>query len=258
MFGYRAYVFQRYLDCMNEALTLRQQLVGEQGTDALATLREGAASLRARVEALKICLPDDVLDELKAQPRQIEGDLAWLDDGLRRPNLNTARGAVIDIVERRGPQIWRSFDDWCDANTRQDAEFHQRVERLLNIGQADSAVRKAWAVFKSRVTRQFDLPSDIDGEKLATRLFGGEGATKPLLPGPEREGYLRLVQGLYALHRNEIVHNDISADLGATEALLVLLSGILVRLQPLSPASATADPLNSGGQVTRARRASRT
>ena len=232
MFGYRAYVFQRYLDCINEGLALREQIADitrrprEQQRDSLPDLREHAATLRARIEALKTSLPDEVLDELRASPKLIESDLFWLDDGLRRPNLDTARGAIVDVVERRGPLIWQRFDAWCDRNTARDNDLSQKVERLLNIGQADSAVRKAWAVFKSRLTQKFGLPHDIDGEKLAAKVFGPDGETKALLPGPEREGYLRLVQGLYSLHRNEIVHNDVSADVGSTEALLILLSGV--------------------------------
>ncbi len=239
MFGYRAFVFGRYLDCMNEGLALRQQvaevaaLPGEDRRERLPDLREQAATLRSRVEALRATLPDEVLDELISLPKHIGSDLSWLDDGLRRPNLSTAMGAVVDIVERRGPRVWQTFEAWCDRHTATDAELEQKIERLLNIGETDSAVRKAWAVFKSRVVRRFDLPTGIDGDRLAVAVFGAEGATAGGLPGPEREGYLQLVKGLYALHRNEIVHNDVAADVGATEAVLALLSGLLVRLDSL-------------------------
>lgn len=224
---------------MNEGLALRWQLTEvvalprDEQRDQLPNLRERAATLRSHVGALTSALPDDVLDELKAFPRHVEKDLGWLDDGLRRPNLGTAHGAVDDILERRGPLIWRQFEGWCDRHSASDSELDQKVERLLNIGQADSALRKAWAVFGSRLRDKFGLPDGIDGDALAVKIFGPEGATEGRLPGPEREGYLQLLKGLYALHRNDVVHKDEPSDIGATEAILILLGGVLVRMDSL-------------------------
>ncbi len=77
----------------------------------------------------------------------------------------------------------------------------------------------------------FHLPADTDGDKLAGKLFGGESVTTQFLAAHEREGYLHLFKGLYALSRNPVAHNDVPPSPEETEAVLALLNSALVSIE---------------------------
>ena len=77
----------------------------------------------------------------------------------------------------------------------------------------------------------FNLSDGLDGDRLAGKLFGSEGITTRILEDREREGYLHLFKGLYALSRNPITHNDVPVNPEETEAVLALLNSALVRIE---------------------------
>ena len=72
----------------------------------------------------------------------------------------------------------------------------------IESGQLNVAVREAWPIFKTRMVERLGISREIDGHNLANAIFGSDGAMAGLLSDKEREGYLNLFKGLYALSRN--------------------------------------------------------
>ena len=118
---------------------------------------------------------------------------------------------------------------------------------FIESGQMDAAVRAAWPIFKTRMVDRFGISEEIDGHRLVVEVFGSDGATAGLLPAKEREGYLNLFKGLYALSRNPLSHNDMRANPAEVEAALLLISTTLTMVEQLP---AQERPSMEGSGVT--------
>ena len=106
----------------------------------------------------------------------------------------------------------KEFERWYEQQSPTDTALGDRLYPHITGGQLNPALREAWPLFKTRMVEAFGLTDDLDGHELANKLFGNNGATAGLLPNVEREGYLNLFRGLYALNRNPVSHNDLQAN----------------------------------------------
>jgi hypothetical protein len=233
MLDYRSHVYSKYAAAMTAAFWQRRRFVEwqareDQREQKLGELREGYPELVAAIDALYNALPDEVLDTLRGT--NLRRHLAFMERYLRQATPESAVGDSVDLTDRDLPGVWSAFEAWFQSHSAVDDEFVRKVDRLLNIGQGDSAIRKAFAVFKSRLVALFPVPSDLDGERLAVAVFGAQGSARGRVSDSECEGYLSLLKGLYALHRNETTHNDVTVDPQEAEAILMLLNSAIARL----------------------------
>ena len=241
MFGYRALVNELYAAASAEAAGLvllfaQSQHAGhsEQHTQRLRTQ---TGSLRAAVDKFLDVLPEDM-----ASPKDnLERHLHFIDYYLGMSQAENCTQDPVDILQRDLPQRLQSFNEWYEQRSRNDASFVDRVNRLHARGQTNAAVREAWAIFKTRMVEAFNLPTELDGERLAVKLFGPEGETASILDNEVREGYLNLFRGLYALSRNPTTHNDILPDPQKAEAVLALISSALAEIEAARATVAYAD-----------------
>ena len=153
-------------------------------------------------------------------------------------------GDPVDILGADVPTVLQCFDEWCHSQAPQDPDLSKRLEPYIKAGQLNAAVRETWAIFKTRMVNMFNLPSTLDGHKLAEELFGTDGATAEILGGSEREGYLNLFKGLYSLIRNPVTHNDLPPNPDETEAAIALVNSAIVKVERAHQlaASGTANP----------------
>ena len=140
----------------------------------------------------------------------------------------------IDIVKHDLPDTLKLFEEWYSTQSDLDSELSTRLLPFLTSGQLNAAVREAWAIFKTRMVKQFELADELDGYNLVTALFGSNGVTAGLLPDRDREGYLNLFKGLYALSRNPTAHNDTPPNPAEVDAVLTLISFTLVKIEKLT------------------------
>ena len=145
------------------------------------------------------------------------------------------------------PDILKQFDKWYASQSGLDQDLSIRLMPFIESGQLNAAVREAWPIFKTRMVNRFGISREIDGSKLVVAIFGPDGATAGLLPGPEREGYLNLFKGLYALSRNPPSHNDVRPNPAEVEAALLLISTTLTKVEKLP---AEKRPSKEGSGVT--------
>ena len=189
-----------------------------------------AASLRTAASEFWSAIPEEVKTNCPGR-HQMWRHLHWIQYRLDRNQPGACVSDPVDILEADVPAVLQCFDDWCDRQAPQDFDLGKRLEPHIKAGQLNAAVRETWAIFKTRMVNMFNLPSTLDGHKLAEELFGTGGATAEILGGSEREGYLNLFKGLYALIRNPIVHNDLPPNPDETEAVIALVNSAIVKVE---------------------------
>ena len=196
----------------------------------LPSLRSQAASLRAAVDALHGALPPDVQVRVAENSRLLR-HMSFIERYLGLSQPGGCSRDPVDIVKLDLPAVLEVFEGWYETHSPTDPVFVDRLGPHVSNGQLNAAVREAWVIFKTRMVSLFNLPTEFAGDRLAGKLFGSEGITTRILEDREREGYLHLFKGLYALSRNPITHNDVPVNPEETEAVLALLNSALVRIE---------------------------
>ena len=195
----------------------------------LESLRNQAATLRQAVEEFLSALPFERGNDL----RNLKRHLHFIDRGLKDGYPWECAPDPIDIVRSDIPGVLKQFNKWYASQLDLDQDLSARLMPYIESGQLDAAVRAAWPIFKTRMVKRFEIPGEIDGHELVVAIFGPNGATAELLPGPKRKGYLNLFKGLYALSRNPLSHNDIRPNPAEAEAALLLISTTLTMVEQL-------------------------
>ena len=206
--------------------------------ETLPDLRNSAASLRTAVDRLREALP---LEVREGDSSNLVRHLYFIDYWLNKRLPRSCMGDPVDIAAHDLPDVLKLFELWYERQSPTDYALNASLEPQITSGQLNAALREAWPVFKTRMVNLFGLADDLDGDKLASKLFGSNGATVGLLSDGDREGYLNLFKGLYALSRNPVVHNDIPANPEETSAVLALINSALVRLEGVRGTTAFAD-----------------
>ena len=191
----------------------------------LSEVKIALAALKDCVEVLVQALPEQVRNTGNLH-RHLYFSRHWLD----KDEPWSCIGDASDILSRDLPAVLDAFELWYTESSHLDQQLLDRLKSFDKVTHVNSSVREAWAIFKTRCVEEFGLSARSDGSKLAGELFGGEGATKGLLENPEREGYLNLALGLYALSRNPLMHNDLQPNPAVADAVLVLIGHMLNRL----------------------------
>ena len=192
----------------------------------LTATRTALDQLERAVAELKAVLP--------IEARNTEGldrHLYWSSKRLRERQPEECAGDARDILVQDLPHLLTKFNSWYEKQSQLDPLLSTRLQPLVRAGHTNSAVREAWAVFKTRCIDAFDLPAEIDGWRLAERLFGDNGVMQDRMNDSERRGYQHMLKGLYALSRNPIAHNDSPPNPAEADAVLTLVSRTLARLE---------------------------
>ena len=199
MLTYRAHVYNLTMAASAEASSLALALsrcesaliVGSDRPSTLQAhlpdLRTQAASLRTAVEELMETLPPEVQSQAK-ESTDLYRHLNFTDYWLRKNLPERCTQDSIDIVSTDIPGVLDVFEKWYERRSPVDQILNDRLKPHLVNGQLNAASREVWAIFKTRMVKLFNLPPDIDGDKLAGKLFGGRSATTQLLEAKEREG----------------------------------------------------------------------
>lgn len=250
MLTYRAHIYALAMAASAEATRLALALsrcVGDQqvATDVhgvfaahLPGLTSQTTTLRVAVDEFKGALPLEVKGEVEERTR-LQQHLGWIDYWLRKKEPTSCAHDPIDIVSIDLPKALGIFEEWYSSHSPPHEALNSRLEPHVANGQLNAAVREAWVIFKTRMVELFNLPADTDGDKLAGQLFGGRSVNTQFLDAQEREGYLHLFKGLYALSRNPVAHNDVPPNPEQTEAVLALLNSALVSIEAAHNAAVT-------------------
>ena len=251
MLTYRAHVYRLAIAASGEATKLALALstcVGDQQVAAdsqgvfnahLPGLTSQATALRAAVDEFRKALPLEAQDPIDERTH-LGRHLWFIDHWLQKNAPASCAHDPVDIVSIDLPKALGIFEEWYSAHSPPNETLNSRLGPHIANGQLNAAVREAWVIFKTRMVDLFNLPADTDGDKLAGQLFGGRSVTTQFLDAQEREGYLHLFKGLYALSRNPVAHNDLPPNPEETEAVLMLVNSALVKIEAAHDAAVAA------------------
>ena len=230
---YHSHIYDLAMRASGEAMALGLALSSGDRDDLkqeLESLRNRAATLRQAVDKLLSALPSDA----GIDSRTLRRHLGWIDRWLKMNAPWNCAHDPVDIVGSDLPDILKQFDKWYASQSVLDQDLSARLMPFIESGELNAAIREAWPIFKTRMVERFGISEAIDGHKLVVAIFGPDGATAGLLPDKEREGYLNLFKGLYALSRNPLSHNDIRPNPAEVEAALLLISTTLTKVEQLT------------------------
>ena len=233
MLTYRNHIYSLAMAVLAEAANLTVALTRcelAMFDTSVEDARLVAASLQTAASEFWSAIPEEVRTNCQGR-HHMSRHLHWIDHWLSRNTPGSCMGDPVDIAEADIPAVLRCFDEWCHRQSPQDLDLSKRLEPHIKAGQLNAAVREAWAIFKTRMVTMFNLPSTLDGHKLAEELFGTGGAMAETLGSSEREGYLNLFKGLYSLIRNPIAHNDLPPNPDETEAVIALVNSAIVKVE---------------------------
>jgi len=199
----------------------------------LESLRSQALDLRQAVDKLLSALPSDA----GINSGSLERHVGWIDRWLKDGYPQECAHDPVDIVRSDIPGVLKQFDKWYASQSVLDQDLTVRLMPYIESGQLNAAVREAWPVFKTRMVKRFGVSDALDGHKLVVAIFGPDGATAGQLPAKEREGYLNLFKGLYALSRNKLAHNDFRPNPAEVDAALLLICTTLTKVEQLTAES---------------------
>ena len=197
--------------------------------EVLPRLMDGAESLQQSVDTFTAALP---LEVKTYSDNGLSRHMHWIKRRLREGIPAACSSDPIDIARNDIPAMLKRFEGWYQQRVTVDGEVEQRIRPLMEAGQLNAAAREAWAIFKTRMVKRFELSKDLDGQPLVQALFGTKGgATAELLSNKEMEAYSNLFKGLYALYRNPVAHNDLPSNPEETEAVIVMINLAIVKIE---------------------------
>ena len=240
MLTYRSYVHSLAMSASAEATTLALLLAGlvpykkspeynDRVSEAMPSLIGAAGSLREAIDKLLSALPTE-LEGNDRGDRGLHRHLYWINRRLTEGIPTACVQDPIDIAGADLPSVLERFERWYEKQARFDGNLENRLRPLIAAGQLNSALREAWAIFKTRMVGTLGVSEDLDGHQLADALFGSNGPLVNLLTETDRKGYLSLFKGLYTLYRNPVAHNDIQPNPEEVDAVLMLVNAALVKI----------------------------
>ena len=90
-------------------------------------------------------------------------------------------------------------------------ELRDEVAPLLENGEHDSAMRKAFLVIKQKAITKYHMSAQLDGEDMVNFLFSESGKLRVHEDEKKRKAFRDFVSGFFRFFRNEFMH-DLSAD----------------------------------------------
>ena len=241
MLTYRSHVYSLAMAASSEATSLALSLA-ELGPDtrspeydnrvgeAMPSLIGGAASLGEAIDKFLSALPAELQENNRGEDG-LRRHLYWINRRFNEGIPTCCTEDPIDIAKVDIPSVLTGFEKWYAERCRPDRKLESRVRPLIEAGQLNSALREAWAIFKTRMVEVFGVSGDIDGHQLADTLFGSSGPMVDLLTESDRKGYLNLFKGLYTLYRNPVAHNDIKPNPEEVDAVLMLVNAALSKIE---------------------------
>ena len=218
-------------DCLSYRHTSQYQ---EKLDEELPSLQLQASKIRSAYENLIAVLPKEVSSKVQEGDQGLLRHLNFIDLWLGKRQPEWCTSDPVNIITTDIPLVLEWFEEWYNQRSTEHDDLNYRLTPLISSGQVNSAVREAWAIFKTRTVARFNLSADLDGHRLADALFGSNGATKAILSDKERRGYLELCKGLYSLFRNDLTHNDLPSNPEESDAVLGLINSILTRLDSVT------------------------
>jgi len=193
-------------------------------------LKEIEAVMENEPPVLSTCqlLCDNVNSEMQSIQERLEPKgvkINRLDDFYRhiwfvKKQPKIWRGNYDDIINSDFPEIRKSIIDFLNSlNYLHPVLQSNCIFSFENESHAET-IRNAFLAFKSYVVQKFNLPPDLDGQRLCDRLFSESGIIK--VNSEKSKEFNAFAKSLYGYFRNKNAHY--LTDIAEFEAETVLMS----------------------------------
>lgn len=171
-------------------------------------------ALTSRIENLETMMPEGT--SLGYTGRHLH----FMDVWLKKDNLDGCSQDIQDIVNTDLVKARESIKKWTSTLKYVDADLKKEIAPLIRTKQFDSAIRKAFVIFKDRICIKYQILTDEDGQKLINMIFGKNSNYVAELSSDEKQSYRDYFSGLFGLMRNRYAHNNIEATLTELDAVI--------------------------------------
>ncbi len=171
-------------------------------------------SLQKRLEYLFSILPEEI--DTGHTGRHVH----FLFYYLEKDRQERCKGDIRDIVKFDLPEIATRVRTWANGLQYVDADLRREISTLIKTNQFDSAIRKAFVVFKTRLCNKFGLDHALDGDPLINQVFGEQSPYLSDMPVKQKKAYRSYFSGLFGLMRNRYAHEHIEATLSELDMVI--------------------------------------
>lgn len=140
-----------------------------------------------------------------------------------------------DIVALDIPSIIEEFKSAIRRSPTVHPQFHNECKNLIATGEYDSAIRKGFVLIREIAKVAFPkiVTDRLDGQALMRALFSpGHGPIQVHKERDKQEGFLAWACSLYALFRNDEMHNLRGRPLHEIECILMSINRLLFAIDP--------------------------
>lgn len=176
---------------------------------------------------LKKLLPPLKTDRIDAVARHIH----FVRKGLREGNEGWVQGNASDIKKVDVPELRKKIQDYFQGFHFLPQELRAEVVPLLEAGEFDSAVRKAFLVLKEKAVKRHRMPKAHDGQDMASFLFSSTGVIKVHADEKRRKAFHDFASGFFRFFRNEFMHELGAGERASSQCALVVIAFMLERME---------------------------
>jgi hypothetical protein len=151
-------------------------------------------------------MPPIKTDRVEAVRRHV----AFVRGGLKENRVDWIEGNANDLKQFDIPTLKLKSGAYFREFAFLPPELRDEVAPLLENGEHDSAVRKAFLVIKQKAITKYHMPAQLDGEDMVF-LFSESGKIRVHEDEKKRKAFRDFVSGFFRFFRNEFMH-DLSAD----------------------------------------------
>jgi Protein of unknown function (Hypoth_ymh) len=212
------------LRCLNDLKTIARELKALfEDDEDVALLLKINDQLESKYNELLSILPDDFGD-----PSSFLRHTHFIKYWLKKNNKNSCSHDIIDILNYDIPKVEESLISHLDRPADFDEELSQKISKLIEAGELDSAIRKTFVVLTERLRKTF-CPSekDKDGKDLINHIFGNRSEIDSGFEDSDKLSLRNLLDGLYGFYRNKWAHSDGEPSTAELDAVTGVVNDLL-------------------------------
>ncbi len=177
----------------------------------------------SKYNELQSLLPGDFTD-----PSSIIRHSAFIKYWLEKNDKESCRHDIIDILNYDIPKFEEALIDYFDRPADFDEELSQKISKLIEVGEWDSAIRKCFVVLTERLRKRY-CPTEkgMDGRDLINHIFGNKSSIDTGFEENDKLALRNLLDGLYGFYRNKWAHSDKDPNRAELDSIVSIINDIL-------------------------------
>ena len=161
----------------------------------------------------------------------IHRHIGWVRRGIREGSNAWIEGNSDDIKDNDVRLLKEKIGTYFQHCEFLPLEMRAEIAPLLDSGEYDSAVRKAFLVVKQKAIDKYEMPKNLDGEDMVNFLFSESGKVKVHDDEKKRKAFRDLASGFFRFFRNEYMHGLGADEQASAQCALSILMFLLQKVE---------------------------